>query len=85
MDMGFGHWMALESAMRGEEPGRTVTWALVRRIAAFARPHRRSLVAFVGLSVVSAVLSVGSPRWPAGPSTPSSAAGTPAGWCVWHC
>ncbi|MGI8806517.1 MAG: ABC transporter ATP-binding protein [Acidimicrobiales bacterium] len=47
--------------MRGEEPGRAVTWALVRRIAAFARPHRRALGAFLGLSVVSAVLSVASP------------------------
>jgi ATP-binding cassette, subfamily B, bacterial len=61
MDMGFSHWMALESAMHGERSKKTFTRATLRRIAAFARPHRRSLVAFLVLSVVSAVLAVATP------------------------
>jgi ATP-binding cassette, subfamily B, bacterial len=61
MDMGFSHWMALESAMHGERSRKTFTRATLRRIAAFARPHRRALVAFLVLSVVSAFLAVASP------------------------
>ena len=61
MDMGFNNWMALESAMQGEQPRRTVSGATLRRIAAFARPHRRALVAFLLFSVVSAVLTVTTP------------------------
>jgi ABC-type multidrug transport system fused ATPase/permease subunit len=61
MDMGFSHWMALESAMHGERSKKTFTRATLRRIAAFARPHRRALVAFLVLSVVSAVLAVATP------------------------
>jgi ABC-type multidrug transport system fused ATPase/permease subunit len=61
MDMGFSHWMALESAMHGERSKKTFTRATLRRIAAFARPHRRSLVAFLILSVVSAILAVATP------------------------
>jgi ABC-type bacteriocin/lantibiotic exporter with double-glycine peptidase domain len=61
MDMGFSHWMALESAMHGNRSKRSFTMATLRRIAAFARPHRRALVAFLILSVVSAVLAVATP------------------------
>ncbi|MBA2624646.1 MAG: ABC transporter ATP-binding protein [Acidimicrobiia bacterium] len=61
MQMDFTHWMALESAMQGEQPRRTVTRATLRRIAEFARPHRRELVAFLLLSVVAAVLTVATP------------------------
>jgi ATP-binding cassette, subfamily B, bacterial len=61
MDMGFSHWMALESAMRGERSRRRFTMATLRRIAAFARPHRRALVGFLVLSVVSAALAVATP------------------------
>ncbi len=61
MDMGFNHWMALESAMQGDQPRRSVSGATLRRIAAFARPHRRALVAFLLFSVVSAVLTVATP------------------------
>src|SRR5919206_4413566 len=61
MDMGFSHWMALESAMRGDRSRRRFTKATLRRIAAFARPHRRSLIAFLVLSVVSAALAVATP------------------------
>jgi ATP-binding cassette subfamily B protein len=61
MDMGFSNWMALESAMQSDQPRRAFSRATLRRIAAFARPHRRSLVAFLLLSVVSAVLTVATP------------------------
>jgi ABC-type multidrug transport system fused ATPase/permease subunit len=61
MDMGFSHWMALESAMHGERSKRAFTMATLRRIAVFARPHRRALIAFLVLSVVSAVLAVATP------------------------
>jgi ABC-type multidrug transport system fused ATPase/permease subunit len=59
--MNFGHWMALESAMNDERPKRPFSRATLRRIAAFARPHRRGLVAFLLLSVVAAVLTVATP------------------------
>jgi ABC-type multidrug transport system fused ATPase/permease subunit len=61
MDMGFSHWMALESAMHGEQSRRSFTRATLRRIVAFARPHRKALVAFLVLSVISAVLAVATP------------------------
>ncbi len=61
MDMGFNNWMALESVMQGEQPRRTVSAATLRRIVAFARPHRRALVAFLLFSVFSAVLTVTTP------------------------
>jgi ABC-type multidrug transport system fused ATPase/permease subunit len=61
MDMGFSHWMALESAMHGDRSKKTFTRATLRRIAVFARPHRKALVAFLVLSVISAVLAVATP------------------------
>src|SRR5688500_6495430 len=61
MDMGFSHWMALESAMHGEKSRRRFTKATVRRIAGFARPDRQALIAFLVLSVVSAILAVAAP------------------------
>jgi len=61
MEMGFNHWMALESAMQGEPPRRAFRRATLRRIVAFVRPHRRALVGFLRLSVVLAVLTVASP------------------------
>jgi ATP-binding cassette, subfamily B, bacterial len=61
MDMGFSHWMALESATHGEKSRRSFSRATLRRVAAFARPHRRPLVIFLFLSVVAAVLAVATP------------------------
>jgi ATP-binding cassette subfamily B protein len=61
MDMGFSHWMALESAMQSDQPRLAFSRATLRRIAAFARPHRRALAVFLLLSVVSAVLTVATP------------------------
>ena len=61
MQMDFSHWMALESAMQGEQPKRPFSRATLRRIAGFARPHRRKLVAFLILSATSAVIMVATP------------------------
>ena len=59
--MDFSHWMALESALQGDQPRRAFDRATLRRVAAFARPHRRALVAFLLLSIVAAVLTVLTP------------------------
>jgi ATP-binding cassette subfamily B protein len=61
MQMDFSHWMALESAMQGDQPRRRFSRATLRRIVDFARPHRRALAGFLGLSVVAAVLTVATP------------------------
>jgi ABC-type multidrug transport system fused ATPase/permease subunit len=61
MDMGFSHWMALESAMHGERSKKAFTRATLRRIATFAAPHRKALIAFLVLSVISATLAVATP------------------------
>ena len=59
--MNFSHWMALESAMQGAQPRRSLSRATLRRILQFAKPHRRALVAFVVLSVIGAILTVLTP------------------------
>src|SRR5687767_9743089 len=61
MQMDFSHWMALESAMQGDQPRRGLSRATLRRIVAFARPHRRALVLFLLFSVIAAVLTVATP------------------------
>src|SRR5687767_14692148 len=61
MEMGFGHWMALESAMHGDKTRRTFSRATLRRIAGFARPHHRALLIFLLLSVAAAILTVATP------------------------
>ena len=55
-------WMALESSMQGDgRRRRKVSRATVRRVVAFAGPHRRALVAFLALSTVGATLGVATP------------------------
>jgi ABC-type multidrug transport system fused ATPase/permease subunit len=55
-------WMALESAMQGAQTTqRSVSRATVRRVGRFARPHRRTIIVFLILSTISAVLGVASP------------------------
>ena len=54
-------WMVLQSAMQQDGRGRPLRRATVRRVAAFARPHRRALLAFLGLSVTTAVFGVATP------------------------
>ncbi|MBA2497459.1 MAG: ABC transporter ATP-binding protein, partial [Acidimicrobiia bacterium] len=61
MQMDFTHWMAMESAMQGDQPRRTFSRATLRRILDFARPHRRALTIFLALSVVTALLTVATP------------------------
>jgi ABC-type multidrug transport system fused ATPase/permease subunit len=61
MQMDFGHWMALESATRQEGPRTAFDRRTLSRIVGFARPHRRALALFLGLSVTSAVLTVAAP------------------------
>nr|WP_231726514.1 ABC transporter ATP-binding protein [Kocuria rhizophila] len=48
--------------MSGQDnKGRRISWDTIRRIATFARPHRRAILAFVLVSVVLAVLGVVTP------------------------
>jgi ATP-binding cassette subfamily B protein len=61
MQMDFSHWMAMESAIHGERNRRTMNRATLRRILAFARPHRRALVWFVVLSAIGSLLTVATP------------------------
>jgi ATP-binding cassette subfamily B protein len=61
MEMNFGHWMALESAMQSDVPRRPISKATLKRIAGFASPHKRALVWFLLLSIAGAVLTVATP------------------------
>jgi ATP-binding cassette, subfamily B, bacterial len=61
MDMEVTAWMSLYHAMNAEEERRPFSRATLRRIAKFARPHRRLLVLFLVLSVVGAVMAVATP------------------------
>ncbi|CAN5794265.1 ABC transporter ATP-binding protein [soil metagenome] len=61
MDMEVTAWMSLYNAMHAQQDRRPFSKATLRRMAAFARPHRRELVAFLLLSVVTAGLAVATP------------------------
>jgi ABC-type multidrug transport system fused ATPase/permease subunit len=54
-------WSSMYHAMHAQEDQRPFSLPVLRRIAAFARPHSRHLVLFLTLSVASAVLAVASP------------------------
>ncbi|MEZ5263822.1 MAG: ABC transporter transmembrane domain-containing protein [Acidimicrobiales bacterium] len=54
-------WSALESAMQPDGPRRPRRPDTLRRIRDFARPHRRTIAAFLALSTTSAVLGVAGP------------------------
>ena len=55
-------WMALESAMQQDgKQRRSVSRETVRRVAAFAKPHLRTIIAFLVLATGSAVLGVATP------------------------
>lgn len=60
MDVDMSGWMALDSAMKGNER-KTVSRATLKRVVRFARPHRRKLVFFVILSTLGAVITVATP------------------------
>ena len=74
-------WMALQSAMQEGEDRRRVSRATLRRVAAFARPHRRALAWFLGLSTAGAVLGVATPVL-AGRAVDAVVDGRPAGTVV---
>ena len=61
MDMEVTAWMSLYHAMNAQDDRRPFSVATLRRIAAFARPHRRQLTLFLALSVVGALLAVATP------------------------
>ncbi|MGH4016788.1 MAG: ABC transporter ATP-binding protein [Pseudonocardiaceae bacterium] len=54
-------WMSLYHTMNAQQERRPFSRATLRRIAGFARPHRRKLARFLLLSVVTAVLAVATP------------------------
>ncbi|MBX5445467.1 ABC transporter ATP-binding protein [Sphaerobacter sp.] len=54
-------WDSLFKVLRAEQDRRPFSRATLRRIAAFARPHRGQLVVFLALSVVLAILAVATP------------------------
>ena len=59
--MEFAAWNSLYSVMTAQQERRPFSWATVRRILTFARPHRRMLAVFLVLSVVGAFLAVATP------------------------
>jgi ABC-type multidrug transport system fused ATPase/permease subunit len=61
MDMEMTAWMSLRSAVTARNGGRPFSRRTLRRIGAFARPHRRRLVLFLALSTVIAVTAVATP------------------------
>ncbi|MFD3696188.1 ABC transporter ATP-binding protein [Streptomyces sp. NPDC058646] len=61
MDMEVTAWTSLHSAINAQQDRRPLSRASLRRIAAFARPHRRGLTLFLLLSVVTALLAVATP------------------------
>ncbi|UUY51506.1 ABC transporter ATP-binding protein/permease [Streptomyces yangpuensis] len=61
MDMEVTAWTSLHSAINAQQDRRPLSRAGLRRVAAFARPHRRGLVSFLLLSVVTALLAVATP------------------------
>ena len=54
-------WSLLRSSMRQDARPRALAPGTLRRIADFAKPHRVSLLIFLGLSTVSAALTVATP------------------------
>jgi ABC-type multidrug transport system fused ATPase/permease subunit len=55
-------WMALRSAMQEDgNPRRAIDRRTVARVAEFARPHGRTIVSFLTLATVAAILGVASP------------------------
>ncbi|WP_037679259.1 ABC transporter ATP-binding protein [Streptomyces griseus] len=54
-------WTQLHSVMNAQQERRPFNAATLRRIGAFARPHRRRIAFFVVLGVVTALLAVATP------------------------
>jgi ABC-type multidrug transport system fused ATPase/permease subunit len=54
-------WTQLQSVMSAQQERRPLARVTLRRIGAFARPHRARIVRFVGLGVATALLAVATP------------------------
>ncbi|WP_198547346.1 ABC transporter ATP-binding protein [Streptomyces jeddahensis] len=54
-------WVQLHSVMNAQQDRRPFARATLRRIGAFARPHRRRIALFVLLSIATALLAVATP------------------------
>ncbi|SEF15517.1 ABC-type multidrug transport system, ATPase and permease component [Streptomyces sp. Ag109_O5-10] len=61
MSMETTAWTQLHSVMTAQQERRPFDRATLRRIAAFARPHRGGIVRFVLLGVLTALLAVATP------------------------
>ena len=61
MSMEVTAWNAMYNAMHAESDRRPFSRASLRRIAAFARPHRRNITFYLVLSVIIAALGVATP------------------------
>ncbi|MEU7583276.1 ABC transporter ATP-binding protein [Streptomyces sp. NPDC041068] len=61
MSMETTAWTQLHSVMNAQQDRRPFARATLRRIGAFARPHRRRIWQFVLLSIVTALLAVATP------------------------
>jgi ATP-binding cassette subfamily B protein len=61
VDVEFAAWMSLYHATNAQQDRRRLSMATVRRIAGYARPHRRRLTWFLAVSVVTSLLAVASP------------------------
>lgn len=61
MSMETTAWTQLHSVMNAERERRPFSRVTLRRIAAFARPHRRRIALFVVLGVLTALLAVATP------------------------
>ncbi|MEU5841786.1 ABC transporter ATP-binding protein [Rhodococcus sp. NPDC047139] len=61
MSMEVTAWNAMYNAMHAESDRRPFSRASLRRIAVFARPHRRNITFYLVLSVIIAALGVATP------------------------
>ncbi|SDM34990.1 ATP-binding cassette, subfamily C [Streptomyces sp. cf386] len=61
MSMETTAWTQLQSVMNADQERRPFARATLRRIGAFARPHRRRIALFVVLGVMTALLAVATP------------------------
>ncbi len=61
MSMEVTAWNAMYNAMHAESDRRPFSRASLRRIAEFARPHRRNITFYLVLSVTIAALGVATP------------------------
>ncbi len=56
-----GTWMFMRGAMQASTTPKGLRKGTIRRVFRFARPHRRKLITFLLLTVISAVLAVSTP------------------------